>query len=267
LERIKAQEFSKQLLEPPSKSSQPKKKKPFTASVGEKILSQQVRSIKVRTQDYSKEEAKMKQAQELLTDPPLASGVISNARKFGLPTENKVSEWEKNDIKEVFLKYDTDKSGYLDIEEMSSFLQDLRQNKAGIGKVPVIDDFSVIETVKQWDKNMDNKIHWKEFAEGMNSWDWKIMDKEQLDSEVKELYSKARKEAMKGKKEEAKALVMKALKLQGVESRNQKMFEKKPPPEQPKLRFDSFKVYQLDKNKTFYEGSIPKKLSSNSAVL
>ena len=133
--------------------------------------------------------------------------------------ENQVTEWEKNFTRPVFFEYDINKNGYLDLDELTQVLNDLAEDKAGIGKVPDIPVPRVIDIMDQWDKNKDGKINWREFRDGMNEWPWRLADAPVVNNRIQELYKKAKWEESNGRMDGAKDMTMKALRLQGLGTR------------------------------------------------
>jgi hypothetical protein len=119
----------------------------------------------------------------------------------------------------VFFEYDTNKNGFLDNDELARCIQDLKANKAAIGKVPDIETESALAIMDKWDKNKDGKINWREFRDGMNSWPWRIADHEQIHATIQESYQKAKWEESNGRMDAAKTLTIRALRLQGLETR------------------------------------------------
>lgn len=204
---------------------------------------------------------------------PIASKVKNTSQYFGLCPENRISEWEKNEIKKVFWNYDKDKSGYLDFDEISQVLRDIKENKAGIGKVPVDDIGTIVDFMRTWDRNNDSKIQWREFRDGMNSFKWKLCDEDFLKQEIKNLYAKAKKEEMNGRADSAKQLAMMALRLEGLDTRTKPIL--KEPEEIRKMKFktDTFFVYSFKESlrdagaKTIYNSSKPLELHSSSLII
>lgn len=58
-----------------------------------------------------------------------------NKEKFGQNTEDRLDEWEKNQIKKLFREYDKDKNG-LQRDELKLLLRRLSSDDCIIGKVP-----------------------------------------------------------------------------------------------------------------------------------
>jgi Ca2+-binding EF-hand superfamily protein len=255
-----------------------KNPKKFEPSTGEKDLEREVKTIKVKRYQLQQEQDKLATTtfawERYKEQPaPLASKVKTNSQNFGLCPENRVSEWEKNEIKKLFWNYDKDKSGYLDFDEMSQVLRDIKENKAGIGKVPVDDVPSIIEVMRAWDRNNDAKIQWREFRDGMNTFRWKLCDEDFLKQEIKNLYAKAKKEEMNGRNDSAKQLAMMAMRLEGLDTRTKPLIKESEPLELVKFRTDTFFVYRFKEAfrdvgvKTIYNSSKPLDLSPHMVVL
>ena len=66
---------------------------------------------------------------------PTPSMKQQNKDSFGQNVEDRLVEWEKNQIKDLFIKYDTDKKGVTK-ENLVSILQALMKDECIIGKVP-----------------------------------------------------------------------------------------------------------------------------------
>lgn len=130
---------------------------------------------------------------------------------------------------------------------MRKLISDIRENKAGIGKIPTVDEFNAVEIMKKWDRNNDAKIHWREFREGMNNLEWKKVEDKVLTEEIENFYSKAKKEEMAGRVDTAKDYAMKALRLEGLDTRIKPIVAEKKNERVNKTRFDWYAVYSLMK--------------------
>jgi len=252
--------------------------KKFDLSTGEKDLKNEVKKIKMKRTLAQQEQEKLSTTtfgwEKYKENPaPIASKVKNNSQSFGLCPENRVSEWEKNEIKKLFWVYDKDKSGYLDFDEMALVLKDIKENKAGIGKVPVDEIPTIIEVMRNWDRNNDAKIQWREFRDGMNGIRWKMCDEDYLKQEIKNLYAKAKKEEMNGRTDSAKQLAMMALRLEGLDTRTKPLLKDPEPQEKAKFRTDTFFVYRFKESlrdagmKTVFNSSKPLELHSEMVKL
>lgn len=65
-----------------------------------------------------------------------------NKAKFGQNTEDKLDEWEKNQVKKLFREYDKDKNG-LQKDELKRLIRRLASDECIIGKVPALTDEQV----------------------------------------------------------------------------------------------------------------------------
>lgn len=258
------------------KINKPPKKQDL--SVGEKDLAREIKKIKIKQAQLLEEEEKKNITQfgweKFKEEPaPIASKVKNNSQYFGLCPEDRISEWEKNEIKKLYWNYDKDKSGYLDFEELALVLKDIKENKAGIGKIPVNSIEELIEIVKSFDRSTDNKIHWRELRDGMNSFRWKLCEPDVLEQEIKSLYARAKKEEMNGRTDSAKQLAMMALRLEGLDTRTKPIFQ--PPKKEEKLKFktDTFYVYKFKESfrdvgiKTIYNSSKPLELHPHTLFI
>jgi hypothetical protein len=159
--------------------SSPKKKKTAKKasmlSKGERDLYRTVREIKTEQEmtmrlEQEREMTIIKQRESKFYGetsasykPPTPTKVKENKARFANDVENKVTEWEKNTIQELFKSYDKDNSGALSVEEMTSLVNDLRSDKCVLGKVPDLGDDNVASVFERFDKNADGKISWVEF--------------------------------------------------------------------------------------------------------
>lgn len=173
--------------------------------------------------------------------PPTAHKVLENKEKFGQDVENRVTEWEKNIIKRLFKVYDVDKSGFLDISELKKLMKDLVDDKGIMGKVPKLSEEEIETLFDDWDKNKDNKISWEEFRNGLNSWEWKLMDKEEIQQRIDQFYEEAERKKAHGVKE-ALQVFYKVLALQGCETKTKPIEIKKQVPEEKLKRGDVFLI-------------------------
>jgi hypothetical protein len=258
-ERIKAAKVMQKVAESNGIAKrQEKTVKPqlMSISTGEKRLAREVKEIQSRyVQEQEEEEKKQKETrfgwEKYKHQPaPRAHSVVINRQNYGVSYENRLTEWEKNLIKPLFIKYDKgkfhiDKTGYLDFEEMKKLIADIRENKAGIGKVPTVDELNAVEIMRKWDRNNDSKIHWREFREGMNNWQWRKVDDKVLSDEIENFYAMAKKEEMSGRSETAKDYAMRALRLEGLDTRMKPITSDKKVEQVNKTRFDWYSVYSL----------------------
>jgi Ca2+-binding EF-hand superfamily protein len=149
------------------------------------------------------------------TVPPTASQVLENKKRFGQDTEDKVTEWEKCSIKKIFKKYDTDKSGFLSIEEVKFMMHDLKNDVENMGKVPNVNDDEIETMFDKWDKNNDDKISWQEFRDGCNSWQWRLLDRHEMDKRINYYFEEASRKKVQGNLKGALDIAFNALRLQG----------------------------------------------------
>lgn len=219
-------------------------------SKGEKLLYNEVERInKEKFKDEKLEETK-KQEETLLnftivkpeTLPPTANKVLENKEKFGKDTEDKVTEWEINTVKKLFKDYDTDKSGYLSVEELQKLMRDLIDDKLNIGKVPRLSDDEITHLFDTWDKNDDGKISWQEFRDGINSWQWKLMDKQERERRIEKYFEEANRKKVQGDLKGALKIAYNALALQGCDTKTQPIEVKKPTSKPKVKRGDVFTI-------------------------
>lgn len=82
-----------------------------------------------------------------------------NKDNFGQNTEDKLVEWEKNQVKEVFVKFDTDKSGVTK-DQLKEIMLTLMKDECIIGKVPNLTDDELEHLFDKWDTSDDGKVTW-----------------------------------------------------------------------------------------------------------
>lgn len=70
---------------------------------------------------------------------PVPTKKQENKDKFGQNTEDKLDEWEKNQVKKLFREYDKDKNG-LQKDELKNLMRRLAEDDCIIGKVPALSD-------------------------------------------------------------------------------------------------------------------------------
>lgn len=118
-----------------------------------------------------------------------------NKDNFGQNVEDKLVEWEKNQVKELFIKFDPDmKAGVLK-ENLIEIMHSLMQDECIIGKIPNLQDDevsiilfqSITNFIVQVEHVFDNweysepkegeeqgKISWQQFRDGLNTWLWRM---------------------------------------------------------------------------------------------
>jgi hypothetical protein len=74
---------------------------------------------------------------------PIPKDVLEMQSRFGSNKENKLTEWEKNDIKDLFREYDKNKSGALELDELKDLMKDIMNDKGLLGKVPTLTEREV----------------------------------------------------------------------------------------------------------------------------
>ena len=76
---------------------------------------------------------------------PVPSKKQENKEKFGQNTEDKLDEWEKNQVKKLYREYDKDKNG-LQKDELINLMRRLSNDDCIIGKVPKLSEDEVNNT-------------------------------------------------------------------------------------------------------------------------
>lgn len=97
-----------------------------------------------------------------------------NKDNFGQNTEDKLVEWEKNQVKEVFQKYDADMKSGVTKEELNLIMQALMKDECIIGKVPNLEEDEVQIIFDPWPATDEGKYSWQQFRDGLNTWLWKM---------------------------------------------------------------------------------------------
>ncbi len=125
-----------------------------------------------------------------------------------------MTEWEKNQVKEVFFKYDTDKTG-VTMENLQKVIEALMRDDCIIGKVPNLTEGEITILFDKWDITEEKNCKWQQFTAGLNNWLWRLQDREVLQQMVDDFFALSLKYKMQGKDEESKAMATKALRLEG----------------------------------------------------
>lgn len=73
---------------------------------------------------------------------PVPTKKQENKDKFGQNTEDRLDEWEKNQVKKMFREYDKDKTGVMK-EDLKKLIRRLANDDCIIGKVPNLTDDEV----------------------------------------------------------------------------------------------------------------------------
>ena len=148
-ERLKAQKLDPNYEKQLAKHVQPNKIKPVKVSQafskGEKDLWKEMDQIKQRTVRETQMEETKRQTfyeQKLYVGIPVPTKKQLNKDKFGQNTEDRLDEWEKNQVKRMFREYDKDKTG-LTKEDLKKLMRRLAQDDCIIGKVPFLSDAEV----------------------------------------------------------------------------------------------------------------------------
>ncbi|CDW81373.1 leucine rich repeat family protein [Stylonychia lemnae] len=262
-ERIKASKLDPEYERKQAKFVQPTKIKPIPVSQafskGEKDLYKEVDQIKMRTLRIEQdEEHKRQQFYEKKTyvGIPVPTKKQENKDKFGQNTEDKLDEWEKNQVKKLFREYDKDKNG-LQKDELKKLMRRLSQDDCIIGKVPALNDDQIERLFDEWNTNKDNKVSWIELREGLNKWKWTLSDRERLNDLVDSFFKQSQKFKMQGNDKDSKEYAARALRLQGSLTKTKPIeIEKKREEVVPK-RGDFFhlKVFRKDPTNSFMDKS------------
>ena len=73
-----------------------------------------------------------------------------------------MTEWEKNQVKEVFFKYDTDKTG-ITTENLQKVMEALMKDECIIGKVPNLTEGEITILFDKWTfmETEEKKCKWQ----------------------------------------------------------------------------------------------------------
>jgi len=106
------------------------------------------------------------------TGIPVPSKKQENKDNFGQNTEDKLVEWEKNQVKELFVKYDTEKKG-VSKEVLVEIMGKLMKDECIIGKVPNLLEEEVSTMYDTWEITDENKCTWHRFRDSLSTLLWK----------------------------------------------------------------------------------------------
>lgn len=117
-----------------------KEKQMKNFSTGEKDLYKEVEQIQRANEQKERAELEKTNAyfQKKSYDGqplPTPTKKLENKQKFGQNTEVALVEWEKNQIKPLFLEYDTEKKG-IEKDKFKELMERLETDECIIGKVP-----------------------------------------------------------------------------------------------------------------------------------
>ena len=124
-------------------------------------------------------------------------------------------EWEKNQVKEVFQKYDADMKQGVTKDNLLAIMDSLMKDECIIGKVPDLTEDEIKVLFDKWPCNDEEKYIWQQFRDGLNTWLWKLQDREVLQQMVDDFFALSLKYKMQGKMDESKQMATKALRLEG----------------------------------------------------
>lgn len=145
---------------------------------------------------------------------PVPSKKQENKDKFGQNTEDKLVEWEKNQIKDLWFSIDKEKKG-LRKEDLVKIMGALMKDQCIIGKVPNLLESEIEGLFDAWPISDEKLCQYTFFREGLNTWVWKMQDRETLQQMVDEFFALSLKFKMQGKEDKSKEMATKALRLEG----------------------------------------------------
>lgn len=94
-------------------------------------------------------------------------------------------------------------------------MQRLAHDECCIGKIPDVEESQIADLFNDWKPAASGNFTWEILREGLNSWTWKLLDRETLDEMVNDFFARAQRAKMQGKDAEWKDLTQRALRLQG----------------------------------------------------
>ena len=158
---------------------------------------------------------------------PVPTKKQENKDKFGGGNrEDRLDEWEKNQVKRLFrAEFDKDKGGIASREEIRRLLGKLANDECIIGKVPLLNEDQVIllvnlsylqmqEMSESWELNKDGKLTWFDFRDQLNSkLVWRLQERERLNEVVDSFFKQAYKFRMQGNEKDSKEYAARALRL------------------------------------------------------
>ena len=137
-----------------------------------------------------------------------------NKENFGQNSEDKLVEWEKNQVKELFVQYDTEKKG-VPKETLVEIVKKLGKDECIIGKIPCLNHEEVEILFDSWEATEEGLYTWHQFRDGLNTWLWRMQDRDVLQKMVDKFFALSLKYKMQGKDEQSKEMATKALRLEG----------------------------------------------------
>ena len=91
---------------------------------------------------------------------PVPTMKQQNKDHFGQNTEDKLDEWEKNQVKEVFQKYDADMKQGVTKEELFTIMDGLMKDECIIGKIPNLEQDEISILFEKWEATEEAKYSW-----------------------------------------------------------------------------------------------------------
>ena len=67
----------------------------------------------------------------------------------------------------------------------------LATDECCIGKVPAVNESDYESLFTSWTPSVTGMSNWEIFREGMNSWKWRMMDREILEEVINDFFAKA----------------------------------------------------------------------------
>lgn len=100
-------------------------------------------------------------------------------------------------------------------EDLVAMMDSLMKDECIIGKVPNLQPDEIQHLFDSWQGDEEGKFFWPQFRDGLNTWLWRMQDREVLQQMVDEFFALSLKYKMQGKDEESKEMATKALRLEG----------------------------------------------------
>lgn len=93
---------------------------------------------------------------------------------------------------------------------------------------------------ENWKPNSAGVITWETFREGLNSWKWKMVERDVLEEVINDFFAQSYKFKMQGKDKESKEMATKALRLQGSLTKTKPIEVEKKQQDNTMIRGDQF---------------------------
>eukprot|EP00743_Colponemidia_sp_Colp-15_P002067 GILK01002243.1.p1 GENE.GILK01002243.1~~GILK01002243.1.p1 ORF type:complete len:519 (-),score=94.16 GILK01002243.1:134-1594(-) len=219
-------------------NSNKKKKKVWQElSAGEKDLFREVGRVrlKMEEQEHRKLEQVYQESMRGATNPipfntlPLNKTVLETSQRISRRDSEHLNEWEKNELRPIFDKYDKTKTEkarkyQISIEDASNALiTDLFRDESCIGKIPVHTELDVRSVLESIQKANAAFLNLPEFRRFISELGWRTLDQQTLQERIDNHYKLAKKYEQLNDITKVKTETTKALRLEGVKDQHLEM--------------------------------------------